>query len=263
MKVVVASLLLACLSPLSLLADDLPCASKIFVGLDCQYSFPVWVWEEGWWPWRPRWIEWKEEEQQQLVKGSFWAVHTPDRTILITATHVLGLNLDLREIDGHKVDQKTWSPDQKTLRLNRVERKVLLGTLSFQPAEVGSVERLNDAAFLTAKDSGISKTIKPLILSDTAPKIGEDVQVWGYPGTAYQQHESASVTQVQDNGFFILNRAVDEGYSGGVVVNSAGNAYGIITNTDQNKQTTVLRITPEMLQAIDWHPAAEMLNHSF
>jgi hypothetical protein len=73
-----------------------------------------------------------------------------------------------------------------------------------------------------------------------------------------------SIASVQeDKGFFVLNQAADDGYSGGVVLNSSGEAYGVIVNTDAQKQTNVLRITPEMLKAIEWHPAGGILNHEF
>jgi len=260
MKKIWAALLLAVIWEFPLCADNLPITGMLFVGRNYEYTFLVR--EKGWWLWQDPWPEWKVGEQRSLGKGSFWAVQTPDKTILITAAHVLGPlnpNWDALEIDGHKIDRENAF-------LTSVEGKVLLGTLSFEPSEIGRVKEVNDAdaAFLTTKDSHILKTIKPLVLSDSAPEYGENVQVVGYPGTVVPQPATMSVAWVQeDKGFFVLNQAVDDGYSGGIVLNSSGKAYGVIVNTDAQKQTNVLRITPEMLKAIEWHPAGEMLNHEF
>jgi hypothetical protein len=256
MKKTFAVLLLAVIWALPVFADELPVTGKLFVELKWEYTYKG---DDG--PWWCIWCEptWEVRQEQWRLSGSFWALQTSDKPIFVTAAHVLGLNWEPGWIGGHTIDRETAF-------LRNVKARALIGTLAYEPSDIGRAKDANDAAFLMARDSMAFKTVRFLSLSDSPPQYGETVQVVGYPGTPVQQFATTSVTSVnEDAGFFVLNQAVDDGYSGGVVLNSSGEkAYGVIVNTDSaHKQTTVLRITPEMLSAIDWHPADEVLNHSF
>lgn len=248
-------LLLVCsvlLWPFSAPGDSAPTVGKLFVGLTYRYTYL-----ESHFLGSDRLVEQKASELP--IKGSFWAVQAGGDIILVTAAHVLGINWQPAQIDGHIIDNK------KLGFLKGVTTRVLLGTLAYTPSRIGYVKGVNDAAFLLPKDQRMLNTVTPVALSDTPPISGERVRIVGYPGTPYPQTMEMIVTDVHENqGFFILNQPVDGGYSGGVVLNAAGKAYGVIVNTDPgNKQTTVLRITPATIQNIKWEPVEKALNREF
>src|SRR5437867_13050831 len=106
MKKKLPVLLLGCAWSLHVSADNIDQVGKLFVELNYEYTFAV-NHVAGWWPWQVAWTDWPVEEQQDRRTGSFWAVQTPDKTILITAAHVLGVNWRPTEIGGHKLDAET------------------------------------------------------------------------------------------------------------------------------------------------------------
>jgi hypothetical protein len=235
--------------------DELPITGRLFVEQKWEYTYHV---DPPWWdfyhdPW------WDVREEKWQLAGSVWAAQTSDKPIFVTAAHALGVNLEPpQQLGGHHIDGKTAF-------LMNVRGTVLIGTLAYEPFTIGLLKDANDAAFLTVNDLSAFKAVRLLSLSDSPPIYGESVQVCGYPKTSDQQFATAVVTSVhEDAGFFVLNEALDEGYSGGVVLNSAGKAYGVIVNTDlAKKQTKVLRVTPDTLKTIDWHPADKVLNKIF
>src|SRR5438270_12815935 len=106
MKEPFASLLLTIVSTLPIFADNLPLAGKIFAHLNYTYIFSV-KREEGLGPFKVSWTEWPVAEHQSLQKGSFWAVQTPDKTVLVTAAHIVGVNWKPTEIpNGPKFDSQ-------------------------------------------------------------------------------------------------------------------------------------------------------------
>src|ERR1035437_2021496 len=227
MRRLILAILFLSLWRLPVFAEDTPSTGKLFVTLKYDYTYRVkhFAWSDTW----------DLGQQQILGKGSFWSIEAPNGIILVTAAHVLGANWKPQKLGGHDVDEKDCF-------ITKFASRALIGTLGYEPAAVGFAKDLNDAGFLRPKDPGILKTIKALPLSDTPPTYGENVQVVGYPGTPFEQFSNMSVTAVhEDDHFFVLNQAVDDGYSGGVVLSSAGKAYGVIVNTDAgHKQTTVL-----------------------
>ena len=253
-----ASLLL----PLGLnAAEDTPYTGKLFVGISYRYDFSF---EKYWW------IEWLPTRisKEILLTGSYWQVESNQGVILVTAAHVLGINWEAKEVDlgleweGQGVKHVVGKQRPYETILQRSFSRVLIGTLAYAPLDIGTLKGTSDMAFLRPKNPQVLKDVQMLRLSDTPPRRDERVEICGYPGTGYEQREAAIVTTVREaDGFFVLNRPVEPGYSGGVVTNSEGKAYGVITSTDKaEKQTTVLRLTPAMLGRIEWKPAAEALD---
>jgi hypothetical protein len=231
-------------------ADDTASVGKLFTEVQYTYNWVKYGWGMQTWT--------CDQKESMAATGSFWVVENGGGLVLVTAGHVLGLNITPEKLGGHKVG---WQ-DPVWTYIYQVNTKVLLGTLAYTPSDIGFSNKVEDVAFLRPKNSRRLKGFKPIQLAALPPKVGETIQVVGYPGTPDPQIDEAKVTSVhEENGFFVLNKGVRPGYSGGVVLNSAGMAYGAITSTDDtDKQTTVLRVTPEMLQDIKWKPANEVLN---
>jgi len=157
------------------------------------------------------------------------------------------------------------SVDNVNVIIKHLQGRALMGVFAYPLAEIGRVGDAPDAVFLRPQNQQLYKTLCHVELAEAPPKRGEKVKIVGFPGTAHEQFKEGFVTDTQEGrGYFVLNEAVDKGYSGGVVLNNEGNAYGVITSTDPaEKQTTVYRITPAMISKIEWKPAAPALNHEF
>ncbi len=194
-----------------------------------------------------------------IMHGSFWVIQNGSESLIVTAAHTLGTNWETpKKVDDNNIDGVH-------VILHKVSGSVLLGTLAYEPSKIGILKDNIDVAFLKPEDSRMLASYRPLELADSAPKNGEHVSVFGYPGTLHPQEIDAVITAVhEDGGFFVLNTGVGDGCSGGVVTNKAGKAYGVISNTDlARKQTTVLRILPRTLGSIEWKEPKAVLNRSF
>jgi CBS domain-containing protein len=134
--------------------------------------------------------------------------------------------------------------------------RAYIGTLAYDVGTVGQIAGVCDVAFILPERKAISQDIPPLTLATNVPRIEEEVSVVGFPTTPYQQIEKCVVTSIHEKqGFIVLNKPVDPGFSGGPVLNSEGKVYGVITSTDMDKkQTTVIRLTDSMLSSIAWRP---------
>ena len=82
---------------------------------------------------------------------------------------------------------------------------------------------------------------KPLRLAGGEATAGAEVEAWGFPARTHPQVERVAISSVRE-GFFIVNRPLEPGFSGGPVLLSSGKAVGgIITRSDVDAgQSTVL-----------------------
>lgn len=205
--------------------------------------------------WLLWWAEWcPETTPETIFSGTYWSLEAPEPLgrIFVTAGHVLQINTTPEKIDGTPVDGKQ-------LRITARRTRAYMGFLAYEVGRVGEAKGLQDIAFFLPRRSVLSRDIRPLELADGPPRVREKVFFFGFPSTSRQQVDTAQVTSVHEaRGYFVLNKPVDAGYSGGPVFNEEGRVYGVITSTDKAKrQTTVMRIRAEMLNTIDWKSLAE------
>ena len=141
----------------------------------------------------------------------------------------------------------------------------MVGTLADRPKQVARLRKGEEEidVALMRLDGGFAKEqLKALSLASHPPKEFETVRVVGFPSTSAQQPNSLTVSTVNSgDGFFVLNAPVDHGYSGGVVLNDRGEAYGVISGVDA-KQTTVLLLNDEMVSHVQWQQADQMLSRT-
>ncbi len=254
-----------CAVSIAALAEQIPETGLLFTGLTYRYSYlqPGLEPSRSWFGCsrqssraKPTWVA--KSCSEALSQGTYWAVMIGGDKVYITAAHVLGLNTTPTEINGVKIDNEHG-------KLLFVKGRAYMGTLAYTVEQVGRVPSLDDVAFFRPHEKNIVDKVGAIPLASNAPVSGERVSVVGFPGTAYQQLTEMVVTSVHETeGFMILNQPVDPGCSGGVVIDAAGRAYGVVANTDaKNKQTTVLRLTRDSLQQVRWTEAKTTLSHKF
>jgi hypothetical protein len=199
------------------------------------------------------WLEWwakttTNTSAEVIYRGTFWAACASNGRVYVTAAHVLGIKLQLGgALDGHQIDNDKLKITGRTVR-------AYMGTLGYEVGRVGQVGFLSDVAFIEPKRERLADDIACMTLATNAPRADEEVRVVGYPGTPYQQIEKAIISSVHERQrFLVLNRPVDPGFSGGPVINSEGQVYGVIANTDaEKKQTTVIRLSEADIPSIQW-----------
>ena len=225
---------------------------KLFVGVTYNYERYISNVPGDWLLW---WAEWRPETTPEIAfSGTYWALEAPEPLgrIFVTAGHVLQINTTPQVIGGAPVDGNR-------LRVTARRTRAFMGFLAYEIGRVGEARGLQDVAFFLPRRSALSRDIVPLQLSDGPPRVREQVSFFGFPSTSKQQVDSAQVTSVHETqGYFVLNKSVDTGFSGGPVFNAEGQVYGVISSTDKAKrQTTVMRIRPDMLNSIVWKSLAE------
>lgn len=178
---------------------------------------------------------------------------------MVTAAHVLGLgkNQTFKKCGEYFIDNKYNN------FLHEMRVRPLLGTLCYKIGSVGSIDAQDDVLFLQPEDQNAFKYVRPFELTESEPKTSNQVTAVGHPGTAAARHEANLVIDSVDAKTIIINKALDHGYSGGVIYDSVTHkAYGVITGITE-KQTYIQRITPSMLKDIHWETGSTAFVRKF
>lgn len=207
--------------------------------------------------------DWKTSTS--LLRGSFWVAQpSSGKPVLVTANHILKPYATLKDVkvittdelasDSQTVVRKKEAVDNVNLILGSLNVSSNLTTLGYGIVRYGTVAGIPDLALLHTDERVIARQ-KAFKLAARLPHSGEKVIVWGLPGVEpLQNRKSAEVNMVQGT-FFTINDPLDEGYSGGVVLNESGEAYGVVSTVTE-KATTVYILNDEMLSRAEWLPYA-------
>ena len=201
--------------------------------------------------------EYQDKIVDEDVTGSYWSLRGGSQNLLVTAAHVLGINKkqEFKQIGEYAIN------DQNVLKTLNV--RALLGTLSFEIAEVGFINEQDDIVFMKPDKEIAFAYVNPFKLTEIAPKLGSHVTAIGHPGTAASKHDTDIVVDSVDAKVIILNKPLDHGYSGGLICDeNSHTAYGVIVSVS-DKQTFVQRLTPRMLGDIHWTPASDAFMKKF
>lgn len=203
-----------------------------------------------------------------VVRGSFWiAQPSTGNPIVITAYHNLKPCSTLGGVKDFNYFELT--PDQlhtvanskvidgKYNILKSLSVRSSLTTLGYDITQVGTVAENQDLALLKT-DVRVIARMKTFKLATHLPHEGEKVTAIGLPGEEpFQIPVSTTVNFVQGK-FFMINVHLDPGFSGGVVLNESGEAYGFISTVTE-KASTVHILNGETLSSAKWLPYAPIV----
>jgi hypothetical protein len=264
LKTICALMALVGASVVPCLAAD--CCVPIYsqCNLTAQYTLG---WKKAWWSEK---VE-KTNSFVDVMRGAAWRTDVAGEKLLITAAHNLFLkNFGKDQI--HKLVKRNW-PDNNWVELHGFSHTTTVhvhGGLSRSPKQIalpnlGGGRLELDVAVLYLADNDVFSSINPTPLANKLPEAGESIQIVGFPGTVKQQIAvDLTVSSVEEqSGYFLLNKPVDKGFSGGVVRDKDGKvAYGVIAgNTSDDKQTKVYLVSERLLSSAKPKPVEEVLKH--
>jgi hypothetical protein len=185
------------------------------------------------------------------AQGSGSLVVYNDRWFVITAKHIVFPNPDTTSIimKGEK--------SNKTIEFKNVIEtgsRVVIGNTGIQPSTLWLPTNDNiDIAILE-----IPKDLQPSLIFRTLDNtntnysdnniqqliLGSDVEVWGYPARQSPQMKKVGISDVA-KGYFVLNQALEPGFSGGLALSPIENSQKriigmIIRSDDEVSQSTVI-----------------------
>lgn len=206
------------------------------------------------------WDQWGWASPVSLLKGSFWAIRSESGgDVLVTARHVVEPYRSLDDVKivsglmlkGGALHPFNWNVHDRCI-VKQLESSSVLTTLEFPIKQIGYVDSVRDVAFLQMSDSK-ERSITPLRLATRRPKADEAVSVIGVPGSEQNEIRSKASVNVVNDLYFTISPKVDSGCSGGVVVNDANEAYGVVSTVSE-KATTVYILDPSIIGGIRWQP---------
>lgn len=186
-----------------------------------------------------------------LAQGTGSVFSINGQHYIVTAKHVVIPNAGLKEFIPNPEKPK----DKVTL--NKVESlgaRILLGYTGIEPSSVWIPVNDNpDIAILTIPDDKLSSLVIRSIdarmgnnnaVSNNVFEPGSDVEVWGYPAKQSPQTQRMIISDVKSE-YFVLNQALLQGYSGGLVLlptddNTKIIIGMIIRSDDKVNQSTVV-----------------------
>ena len=203
---------------------------------------------KGTWPWSkdaPPTAYWQRLQPGPVItRGSGWATIVKGVPVLVTAAHVVGLNSVPQVLGRFTIGEKCKISERKI--------RIYVGGLAFEPDRFGWLLKPNglsptdhaDAAILVFSSMDVFKDVTVFDLAETMPMSGDPVTAIGFPGTPVPQTMMAVVTYSDPlQRFFVIDRPLDDGFSGGVVLNQKGKALGMFSGNKSSRQGTVLSIS--------------------
>ncbi len=190
----------------------------------------------------------KDETKDVCVMsgGSGFILQDNGSNYLVTAAHVvLGSTTKGTIIKDGKEKSYTLG---ETASLTQTKTRIRVGTLSLVPERL-LVDPAADVAIMTLADADL-RTLNLLSFGMHRARLRPEIQVrvWGFPSTVLPQFtDSPRVSAVEDD-FFVLNQPIDSGFSGGPVLDAAGELIGSVVRTTE-KQTRCVT-TRAILRAV-------------
>ncbi|MHC4251627.1 MAG: S1 family peptidase [Planctomycetota bacterium] len=180
------------------------------------------------------------EEKRVVRTGAGFLVEAEGRTLLVTAAHVASGPVHPAVIvDG---GSKTVI-DGDRVRVTASTFRVRVGDLSLPPSQV-LVDREADVAVFSLDDEALGLLgLGGFDLAQASPETGDEVAVWGFPGTTVPQLKRGMLVSAIERFYFALNRPLDEGFSGGPVVGAGDRLLGVILRSG-DRQTRCAPVAP-------------------
>ncbi len=194
-----------------------------------------------------------------VLKGAGSVVISDGRMFIVTSKHIVVPNTAIKSL----VDKKDEKKKIEFEEITEIGAKVLVGYLGVIP-EALWLSRQHDVAVLQIAQKDEKSVLDVYFPYQSVPieigtpldlmRPGLEVESWGFPARQSPQIEKIVVASV-DSEYFVLNRALLPGYSGGLVFIKTGETKsigGVIFRADEQvNQTSVLpwNIAVHLLQA--------------
>jgi len=217
--------------------------------------------------WKDKHYDDRSTTRHPTLKGASWRTDMGSQKLVVTAAHNLFLmgygksevEAELRKLllgfTLEEIYKVTYSTSVSVGGLSRKPKQIA------RPSIGGGKSEL-DVVVLYLTDEDALSAYRPILLASKLPSAGESVRVVGVMENSQQQvltEYSVSAVAAQ-SGYFLLNKPVENGFSGGVVMDKDKEvAYGVIAGNVNNKQTKVYLVTESLLAAAKPEPAGDVL----
>lgn len=208
---------------------DAPRVTQIFSELQYTYKDHAWY--------RPS----REAQKSALRSGSGFLMRGINGSpVVVTAAHVI---CD-RIIDSSSIEiaQGETVLSIRPKDIIDAELRVRVSNLSIRPTRI-VLDFERDLALLGIDDDAVQALgLQPAEASDVKLKTGDGTVVWGFPGTTHAQLVDSMRVSSMNDAFFVLNKQLDTGLSGGPVLTTDGSLVGVVVRTTQ-KQARCVRVS--------------------
>ena len=114
-----------------------------------------------------------------------------------------------------------------------------LGPLALKPERI-YIDNETDLCIMTLNSEEWKLLdMSTIQLQDILPlKPKMEVGVWGFPDVQSPQHEEVNVTSIE-RGYFVLNRPLEGGYSGGPVFSADEQLLGVVVRSTEKQSMCI------------------------
>ncbi len=198
-------------------------------------------------------------EAHYIAQGAGVVVMNDNKGLVVTARHLVVPNRNLRAFSPPGSDDS--SEPIRFENVSSLGARVAIGPLAIEPATVILANDKDICIFEIAPedlaaiqhDTHIDPGAPmPVDIPNGLTEAGRDVEAWGFPGDHLPQVEKASVSADQ-GGYFVLNKALANGFSGGFVVVDAGKRrfpIGLMIRANSKVHQTTVLAWPEVASII-------------
>ncbi|WP_372366054.1 bifunctional trypsin-like peptidase domain-containing/SEL1-like repeat protein [Candidatus Uabimicrobium sp. HlEnr_7] len=153
---------------------------------------------------------------------------------IITARHVVTGKMPSQIAKLGKIDFSL-----KNNKIHSSNCRVRVSSSSFTPTTIYISPDKDIAILKLSKEDSRLLTLKQLSLSSTSPVIEQKVKAWGFPSTVNPQVKTDLLVTSVKNEWFVLDKPLGSGFSGGPVIDSSG-VIGIISRSEK-KQSRIVK----------------------
>jgi hypothetical protein len=179
------------------------------------------------------------------AQGTGIVVIREGRWFIVTAKHMIVPNPELKSIILDLED-----PDKEITfgKISNTRSRVIAGYTSVEPSAIWlPIENRIDVAVLEISEKMASSLVYRSLNADRfASNLftpGHDVEVWGYPAKQSPQVQRLTVSDVATD-YFVLNQALEQGYSGGLVllseVGTEKTIAGMVIRADKESNQSIV-----------------------
>jgi hypothetical protein len=179
------------------------------------------------------------------AQGTGIVVIREGRWFIVTAKHMIVPNPELKSIILDLED-----PDKEITfgKISNTRSRVIVGYTSVEPSVIWlPVEDRIDVAVLEISEKMASSLVYRSLNADRFVSNpftpGHDVEVWGYPAKQSPQVQRLTISDVATD-YFVLNQALEQGYSGGLVLLSEGGmektVAGMVIRADKESNQSIV-----------------------